>query len=136
MRTKPLRRKSKTPAAKQKEILWQLCKQITRNRYRREDGSYRCFTCDKEVDVPQTGHFIPSAACGAYLRYDLRNLRLQCFYCNINLGGNGAEFYKRLVAEVGQDQVDKLFSDKNVLVKADKHFYQELIDRYELEASK
>jgi hypothetical protein len=35
-----------------------------------------------------TGHFIPSSICSAALRYDLSNLRPQCFACNIHRSGN------------------------------------------------
>jgi len=96
---------------------------------------WRCYTCGSLLEEPykaQTGHFLPSAACGAYLRYDLRNLRVQCYYCNINLGGNGAEYYKRLVEEMGQDHVDQIFKDKQVSIKADADWYKEMIAKYQV----
>ena len=69
--------------------------------------------------------------CGATLKYDMRNLRWQCYYCNINLGGNGAVFYKNLVEKEGQEYVDELFRIKNtVSIKAyDK--YLELLQEYQ-----
>lgn len=115
-----------------KAELWDECKRIVRSTYVK-DGMWRCFTCDRLIDAPakaQTGHFLPSAACGAYLRYDLRNLRIQCYFCNINLGGNGAEYHRRLVIENGQEYVDQLFRDKNVIIKADSIWYQQKIDEY------
>lgn len=130
----PIKRKSKTDIAKAKEKLWSLCREIIRNRYRNVHGNWNCYTCGKIIDVPakaQTGHFIPSSACGAYLRYDLRNLRIQDYYCNINLGGNGTEFYRRMVENEGQTYVDQLFKDKQKVVKADILFYLELIERYQ-----
>lgn len=92
-----------------------------------------CFTCGKgglSGSSWHTGHFIPSSTCGAYLRYDLRNLRPQCYYCNINLGGNGSAFYRRLLETEGQEYVDQLFADRKRIVKADAAFYSELIERY------
>lgn len=62
------------------------------------------------------GHFIPSSTCGIRLRYDLRNIRPQCFFCNIHLGGNGSEFYRKLVQEVGQEAVDTLFKEKQQII--------------------
>lgn len=124
--------KKKTPAKLKKE-LWELCKNITREIYRRNDGNFTCFTCGRTIvsnNDAHTSHFIPSATCGAYLRYDLRNLRVCCRYCNIWLGGNGSAFYKNLVAEVGQKEVDKIFVDKNKIIKADIIFYQSKIDEY------
>jgi len=128
MRRSPLKRKSKTPVAKLKVKLWELCKQLIR---KRDDNV--CFICGKG-DLAgaswHTGHFLPSAACGAYLRYDLRNLHSSCYHCNINLGGNGAMFYVRLEATYGKKWLDKVFLDKRVIVKADEIFYLKLIEEY------
>ena len=119
----------KTEARKQQDKLWKLCKQITLNKY-----GNTCYTCGRtnlEGSNCQLGHFLPSGACGAFLRYDLRNLRIQCYHCNINLGGNGAEYYQRMVTEVGQKKVNQLFKDKQKSVKATDH-YAKLIKEYEL----
>lgn len=129
MKRTPLKRKSKTPEAKLKEKLWELCKKIIRLRY-----GNTCYTCNAtglEGANWHTGHFIASSICGAYLRYDLRNLRPQCFRCNISLSSNGAVFYHTLVAKEGQAYVDQLFLDKQKTVKANRAFYQTLIDEYE-----
>ena len=128
----PKKVKKKTPAQIRK-ILWEHCKRITRKRYMNKDGTWNCYTCGRIIDEPvkaQTGHFIPSSTCGAFLRYDLRNLRVQDYYCNINLGGNGSEYYRRMVLEVGQDKVDQLFQDKNKIVKGHDHNLQ-LLTEYE-----
>lgn len=116
-----------------KNKLWAECKRIIRSRYANPDGTWNCFTCGRHIDAPhkaQTGHFIASSICGANLRYDLRNLRIQDYFCNINLGGNGAEYYKRLVETEGQEYVDQLFADKNVTIKADTQWYLDKIEEY------
>ncbi len=64
------------------------------------------------------------------MKYDLKNLRPQCYGCNIDLGGNGSEFYRRLVQDEGQEYVDELFSRKNFLLKETKDFYFEKIAEY------
>lgn len=123
--------KKKSPK-KLKEELWNECKRIIRSRYKQGDYWF-CFTCQKLIDEQakaQTGHFLPSSTCGAFLRYDLRNLRVQCYNCNINQGGAGAEFYRNLVTENGQEYVDQLFRDKRVSIKADSWWYQEMINKY------
>lgn len=84
-RTAPKRRK-KSDLQKLKAKLWELCKQITRKRY-----GNTCYTCGKsglEGGNWQTGHFISSSICSTELRYDLANLRPQCYNCNINKSGN------------------------------------------------
>ena len=116
-----------------KKELWELCKQITRKHYQNKNGTWNCYTCDRLIDEPakaQTGHFIPSGSCGAFLRYDLRNLRIQDYFCNINQGGAGAEFYRRMVKEIGQKEVDKIFQDKQRIIKADVIWYSQKIKEY------
>jgi len=128
-RTK-LKKVSKSPIRKIQTELWQECRRIIKARYIK-NGKYYCFTCDKEIEGSncQLGHFIPNSVGGALLRYNLDNLRLQCYYDNINLGGNGSEFYRRLLKEKGQDFVDKLFALKHQTTKAIDH-YASLLAEY------
>lgn len=120
---KPLR-----PLPKLKQDLWKLCKQIIRKRY-----GNTCYTCEAfplEGSNWHTGHFIASSVCGMYLRFDLRNLRPQCYRCNISLSGNGAVFYENMREREGQDYVDSIFADKLREQKENRVFIQGLIDSY------
>lgn len=119
----------KEPSAKSlHNKIWPLCKTIIRKKY-----GNKCYTCT-QVNLKgvnwQTGHFIPASVCGAYLKYDLRNLRPQCMRCNIDSGGNGAEFYKRLVETEGQQYVDFIFADKNIVCKLSDRI-NELLPKYQ-----
>ena len=129
MKKTPLKRKSRTVEAKLRDRLWELAKLIIRKRY-----GNTCYTCGRtklEGSNWHTGHFIPDAVGGAFLRYNLQNLRPQCYNCNINLGGNGGEFYRRLVEEEGQLYVDNLFQLKNtMIIKADKMWLDGMINLY------
>lgn len=128
MKRTKLAKKGKQKPAILKRKLWELCKQIIRKR----DGNV-CVICKKanlEGSGWHTGHFLPSSVCGAYLRYDLRNLHSSCYNCNINLGGNGAMFSKVLAEKFGQAFVDKIFQDKQITIKADSIFYEEKIKEY------
>ena len=131
MKRTPLKRKSKSETRKVQDELWQECRRIIKSRYPSHYRTWTCFTCDKPISKSncQLGHFIPNSVGGALLRYNLDNLRLQCYYCNINLGGNGSEFYPRLVKEKGQEYVDKLFQLKGQTTKALDH-YKMLLDEY------
>lgn len=94
-----------------KNKLWAECKRIVRLRYQRHDGNWNCYTCDQLIDAltkAQTGHFIPSSVCSTEMRYDLDNLRIQDYRCNINLSGNWIEYEKRLNEEMGEGFTDKL----------------------------
>lgn len=134
LRSSGIKKTKKNSLKALKTKLWELCKQITRLKYKNPNGTWHCYTCGKLIDEPakaQTGHFLASSVCGAYLRYDLRNLRIQDYYCNINCGGNGATFYKNLVDREGQKYVDQIFKDKQKIIKADEFWYQEKIKEYE-----
>lgn len=126
--------RSKNQTKKLKAKLWELCKQIIRKRYQTKEGTWHCFTCDRLIDIPakaQTGHGIPSSTGGILLRYHLDNLRIQDYFCNINLGGNGAEFYRRLIVEIGQEKVDELYKLKQQTQKADSLWLESKIAEYE-----
>lgn len=72
---------------------------------------------------------IAKASLGAYLKYDLRLLRPQCYHCNMNLGGNGAIFIENMRKIEGDEYVDKILQDRNVTVKALDH-YIEILEEY------
>jgi hypothetical protein len=123
-----LRRKSKLPISKLQRQIWELCKQITRKKY-----GNTCYTCGRSGLTGSnwhTSHLWPKAALGAYLKYDLRVLRPACYHCNINLGGNGAVYYAKMLREIGFSQMKELERDKLVLVRAYEH-YVKVLDEYQ-----
>lgn len=122
-------RKKKKTITQLKKQLWELVKQTIRKR----DGP-RCVICGAtglDGSNWQTGHFIPSSTCGAFLRYDLRNLHSNCYRCNINLGGNGAMYYEALKRDYGQGFIDSVFGDKQTIIKADTQFYEQKIQDFQ-----
>lgn len=128
-RPKPAKRKKLPEMRKLRQQLWELCKILTRRTY-----GNTCFTCGAKNlsgSNQQTGHFIPRSICGLYLRYDLRNLRIQDFRCNISLAGNGSVFYRNLVQENGQEYVDQIFADKLRQTNETRQFYTDLIEKYQ-----
>jgi hypothetical protein len=130
MKRTKLRKKSKSQTKKLQDELWELCKQIIRKKY----GNV-CYTCGKENlkgSNWHTGHMIAKASLGAFLKYDLRVLRPQCYHCNVNLGGNGAEFYRRMVEIEGKKYVESIYKDKQILLKADELWYNNKIEEYKL----
>jgi hypothetical protein len=131
---RPSQRKVKRPLTKLKKKLWEECKRIVRLRYQRPDGTYRCYTCDHPLEKAQcqTGHFIPSSVCSTEMRYDLGNLRIQCYRCNINLSGNWIEYEKRLNKEMGAEYTLSLKhrneSTKGLMYRED--WYEMYIQNY------
>lgn len=132
MKKTPLRRKSKSDIKKLQDKLWKVTREAVLARDK-QNGKHYCYTCGRPVEGSnrQVGHFIPKAACSAELKYNLDNLRVQCYHCNINLGGNQSEFYRRLEQDCGKDYVDNLFKLKHSLVKADEQWYENKIKEYE-----
>ena len=137
-RTKPKKRtrKAKQPSMRLlKNKLWNECKRIVRKRYGNGDNTYTCYTCDNHLDKPakaQTGHFIPSSVCSVEMRYDLDNLRVQCYRCNINLSGNWIEYEKRLNIEKGDGFTDQLKArnEQTKNKQYDSLWYLDVIARY------
>jgi hypothetical protein len=130
---KPLPKRPKRPVKPKigliRKKLWVECKRIIRAKY-----GNTCYTCGKSGLVGSqwhTGHFIPSSVGGAVLRYQLMNLRPQCYRCNIDLSGNGAVFYRLMVQREGQAYVDFLFEEKKRTVKDYDH-YVTLLEQYRL----
>lgn len=122
-----MKKKKKIPITRLKKKLWKLCSEYIRKR-----DKNICFTCDRRAEGAgyHCGHFIPSSTCGIHLRYDERNLKGQCFRCNIHLGGNGAVFYKRMVLSHGQEYVDELFKIKEEVHQWKEQDYLDKIDYY------
>jgi 5-methylcytosine-specific restriction endonuclease McrA len=93
----PKKRKKKSDLSKLKAQLWKLCREIQIKRY----GS-DCYTCPSknlEGSSRHLGHFIPSSVCSTVMRYDLDNLRVQCYSCNIHKSGNWIEYEKHLIRD-------------------------------------
>lgn len=128
MKRTALKKKSKAKISTIQNKLWNLCKQIIRKKY----GS-QCYTCGQSQlsgSNWHTGHLWAKASLGAYLKYDLRVLRPQCYNCNINHGGRGADFYRRLVGEIGEEKMAELQKDRQVTVKSSFDHYSALIPKY------
>lgn len=127
MKKSKLNKVSKQPISKIQVKLWDECKRIIRARYPNV-----CYTCSKsnlEGSNWHTGHLIAKASLGAYLKYDLRVLRPQCYNCNINLGGMGAVFVENMRKIEGNKYVNKIMKDRQVTVNAYDH-YTKLLEEY------
>lgn len=127
MKRSKIAKKGKTPISKIQRQIWEECKRIIRRDY----GNI-CYTCGKgnlEGSNWHTGHLFAKASIGAYLKYDLRVLRPQCYFCNINCGGRGAEFIEKMRDIEGDEYVDQIIRDKQVTVKAYDH-YLVLLEKY------
>lgn len=122
-----LKKNSPQPISKIQRQLWAECKRIIRARYKKT-----CYTCGKprlRGSDCQTGHMIAKSTLSAFLKYDLRLLRLQCTRCNIWGGGMGAIFIENMRKIEGDEYVNQIMQDRFKTVKAYDH-YLILLEQY------
>lgn len=124
----PLKKKSKQSISKIQRQIWELCKTIIRKKY--GNVCYTCGTQNLQGSNWHTGHLLAKASLGAYLKYDLRVLRPQCYKCNIHHGGNGAIFIENMRQKEGDEYVNLILLDRNKSVKAYDH-YVEILGKYQ-----
>lgn len=134
MKRTKLRRKSKSSIRQVQDELWSECRRIAKEQFSNQDGTIDCYTCHAKNLLGSNCHLghVPwaKASLGAFLKYDVfRVLKWQCARCNLFLGGNSAEAYKRMLKEEGKSFMDKLEKDRNVSVKA-INFYTQLLIEY------
>lgn len=120
MKRTSVRKKSKSNISTIQRLIWDECKRIIRRDY--GNTCYSCGRSGLSGSNWHTGHMIPKAVLGAFLKYDLRVLRPQCYYCNINLGGNGAMFIENMRKIEGDDYVNQIIVDRNKTVNALDHY--------------
>lgn len=129
MKKTRIAKKSKTPIAKAKAKLWKVLKQVIDIR----DGCV-CISCGAEGlsgHNKHGGHFIPSSSCGGFLRYDLRNVWVQCSTCNLFRNGAGAEYTRALEKKFSTKFVDKIIADKSVSIKLSIDYIESMTNYYE-----
>lgn len=109
-----------------------LFSKFIRNKYADAEGMISCYTCPyrSEIKKIQCGHFVSRQYIDT--RYDERNARPQCWYCNSKMFGNGrsVEFGWNLEQEYGKGIVDELFAKAKPLTK--NFDYQAIIDKYSI----
>lgn len=126
MKKSRLKKQSKQPISRLQRKLWEKCKEITRIKY--GNSCYTCQNTQLSGSNWHTGHMWAKASVGAFMKYDLRILRPQCYHCNINLGGRGADFYARMLREIGEEKMAELQKDRQKIVNAYDHYSKLLIE--------
>lgn len=97
-----LRKNRKSALAAGKRKLWEMFSAFVKER----DGN-ACFSCGSsglEGANWHAGHMFPAGG-SSILRWHPLNVHSQCYRCNINLGGNGAEYASRFIEVYGIDQL-------------------------------
>lgn len=98
--------------------------------YIRQKYPARCYTCgvSKRRKDLQCGHFISRQ----YLmtRWHENNCRPQCVGCNVFGNGKPLDFEENLKKELGEQYVEDMKKTRHQMLKVDRHWYQEQIDKY------
>ncbi|MGU9821115.1 recombination protein NinG [Pseudomonas sp. LF090] len=88
------------------------------NRYvRLRDAHLGCISCDKPASWGGQWHcsHFRSVGSAAHLRFNLWNMNKSCSQCNAHLSGNIMVYRPRLVAKVGQEKVDWLECNQDLV---------------------
>lgn len=125
----------KKPTTKSlQDKLWKKCRELANLMY--EPHCYTCSARNLEGFNKQLGHMWAKASVSAHLKYDMRILRWQCMRCNQFLGGMGAVYYARMLKEKGQEYMESLERERQILVKADTIYYENKIKEIEKEIAR
>lgn len=120
------KRKSRSKLVKELDIIFS---QWIRAKYSK-NWLVECYTClvKKAIKDMQNWHFITRGCL--LLRRDPRNCRPQCVWCNIYKGWNYIEYTRRMIEEVGIEEVDKLRDQKNEIKKRSLDELEQMITFY------
>lgn len=116
------KKKSKTQA--------QLKKELDRvfSLYIRHKYPKICYTCHRTDVNLQNGHFVSRQYLAT--RWDENNCRPQCVGCNMFGGGKPLDFEENLKKELGSELVEKMKASRHKVLKLDRHWYIEQIEKY------
>jgi len=92
---------------------WMKEAQFSFNRFIRErDKGLPCISCQRHHQGQyHAGHYRPSK--NSAVRFDVKNVHLQCAPCNTHLSGNLTEYRKHLIIKIGLDEVELLEGEKS-----------------------
>lgn len=96
------------------------CQAIVNKIARIRDRNDQCISCDRPASWGGQWHgsHFRSVGAASAVRFNLWNVHKACSICNNHLSGNIAGYLPRLVAKIGQERVDWLYG-QNQLVKHD-----------------
>tara|TARA_R100000951_G_scaffold95314_1_gene84324 strand:+ start:4159 stop:4695 length:537 start_codon:yes stop_codon:yes gene_type:complete len=104
--------------------------QMVFNKYIRErDKGNNCISCGKAPKKINAGHFY-NANNHWSVRFDERNVHLQCEHCNTYLSGNLINYQRNLIDKIGVKEYNDLSSKANETRNFTKEELKEIIKYY------
>lgn len=130
MSPKTLKKPKKLTETELKKKADEVFSRFVRLTHANKDGVVQCYTCPFAAHWKklQCGHFVSRKAIA--VRYDERNARPQCYFCNSQRFGNGRPtiFGPKLMKEYGDEIVSELYALAAPLCT--NFDYQSVIDKY------
>jgi len=106
-----------------------LAQQVFNKYIRLRDKGNVCISCQKTPKKENAGHFW-NANNHWSVRFDERNVHLQCEHCNTYLSGNLIEYRKQLINKIGIEQLTLLELEANKTRKFTIEELKEIINTY------
>jgi hypothetical protein len=97
-------------------------------RLRDKDKGNVCISCQKPPKKENAGHFWNTNHYN--VRFDERNVHLQCEHCNTFLSGNLINYRANLIKKIGEGEFQLLESEANKTRKFTKEELKEIIETY------
>lgn len=112
--------KARREAAKPRKKWLTECQAIVNKLVRLRDAKKPCVSCDRPASWQGQWHgsHFRSVGAASAIRFNLWNVHKACSICNNHLSGNIAGYLPRLVERIGQERVDWL-NAQNQIVRYD-----------------
>ena len=91
-----------------------LCRKILLIRDQYSNNTFQCISCRRllPLNCAQVGHYLSRRY--EAVRWDLRNINLQCVWCNKWQSGNQIEYRKSLLEKYGEEIIEKIERDYRI----------------------
>lgn len=109
--------------------LIKLAQQVFNKYIRLRDKGKPCISCGKIPKKENAGHYY-SAGSHYSVRFDERNVHLQCEYCNSFLSGNLLMYRENLLVKLGYEEFERLSSESMKTRKYTREELKEIISTY------
>ena len=106
-----------------------LAQQVFNKFIRLRDKGQVCISCQKKPLKENAGHFF-NANNHYNVRFDERNVHLQCEHCNTYLSANLIEYQRNLIHKIGIESYNELEADARKTRKFTKDELNEIITEY------
>ena len=124
-------KKKAKPLSYYKKRAWKALSLYVRKGAADVNDNVSCVTCGeiKHYKKMQAGHFLPKML-NTELYFDPMNVHVQCYRCNINLGGFGASYYLYMKNIYGEEEIKKLFAKIGSKRKYKKEDYIDMESKF------